>query len=125
VQDILMRLWRSLPSFRGESRIETWVYRVALNAAMTSVKESIRARELRTRLVAKSVLPQGAPPGSNPADILTSFMAELGQVDSSILMMYLDGLNAAEMSSVLGVSENAINVRINRLKQTFSETYID
>lgn len=125
VQDILVRLWRSLPSFRGEAKIETWVYRVALNAAMTSVKDSVRARELRASLTEKSGPPQSAPPGSSAADVLTSFMAELGQIDASILMMYLDGLTAAEMSSVLGISDNAINVRINRLKQKFSETYID
>jgi RNA polymerase sigma-70 factor (ECF subfamily) len=40
VQDILVRLWRSYPSFRSEARIETWIYRVALNAAMTYVKTS-------------------------------------------------------------------------------------
>lgn len=125
VQDILMRLWRSLPNFRGEARIETWVYRIALNAAMTSVKDSIRRRELRASLTEKSGPPQSAVPGSSPADVLTSFMAELGQVDASILMMYLDGLTAGEMSSVLGISDNAINVRINRLKEKFSETYID
>jgi RNA polymerase sigma-70 factor, ECF subfamily len=125
VQEILMRLWRSLPTFRGEARIETWVYRVALNAAMTSVKDSIRARELRTSLTAKSVPIRGAAPGANPADVLASFMAALGPIDASILMMYLDGLTAEEMSSVLGITDNAINVRINRLKQKFSDTYID
>ncbi len=120
-----MRLWRSLPTFRGEARIETWVYRVALNAAMTSVKDSIRRREVRASLTEKAGPPQSSMPGSNPADVLTSFMAELGQVDASILMMYLDGLTAIEMSSVLGISDNAINVRINRLKEKFSEIYID
>jgi RNA polymerase sigma-70 factor, ECF subfamily len=125
VQDILIRLWRSLPGFRGEARVETWVYRVALNAAMTSVKGSIRDRELRASLTEKAGLPQTTVPGSSPADVLTSFLAGLGQVDASILMMYLDGLTASEMSSVLGISDNAINVRINRLKEKFSETYID
>lgn len=120
-----MRLWRSLPNFRGEARIETWVYRVALNAAMTSVKDSIRRRELQASLTEKSGSPQTVLPGSSPADVLTSFMAQLGQVDASILMMYLDGLTASEMSSVLGISDNAISVRINRLKEKFSETYLD
>ena len=124
-QEILVRLWRSLPSFRGEARIETWIYRVALNAAMTSVRSSIRERELRASLTEKAGPPQSAVPGASPADVLTSFMAELGPVDASILMMYLDGLTASEMSSVLGISDNAINVRINRLKEKFSETYID
>lgn len=44
VQEISVRLWRSYPSFRAEAKIETWIYRVALNAAMTHVKASIRQR---------------------------------------------------------------------------------
>ena len=59
------------------------------------------------------------------ADILESFLAALGDIDASILMMYLDGLGAEEMSGVLGISANAISVRINRLKQKFSATYVD
>jgi len=120
-----LRLWRSLPSFRGEAKIETWIYRVALNAAMTSVKETIKSRELRAALVVQSEVAESAAPGANPADVLANFMAGLGDIDASVLMMYLDGLTADEMSSVLGISANAINVRINRLKQKFNDTYID
>ena len=42
VQDILTRLWRSYPSFRGDAKIESWIYRVSLNAAMTHVGEAIK-----------------------------------------------------------------------------------
>ncbi len=124
VQEILVRLWRSLPGFRGEAKIETWIYRVALNAAMTSVKTSIRDRELRASLTTKSAPIQATLPGLNPDDVLSDFVAGLGEIDASILMMYLDGLAADEMSSVLGISDNAINVRINRLKQKFNDTYV-
>ena len=125
VQEILMRLWRSLPGFRGEARVETWIYRVALNTAMTNVKESIRRRELQVALTARSESGQGLAAGASPADVLADFMRGLGDIDASVLMMYLDGLTADEMSAVLGISANAINVRINRLKQKFTDTYID
>jgi RNA polymerase sigma-70 factor (ECF subfamily) len=59
------------------------------------------------------------------ADILESFLARLGDIDASILMMYLDGLTPEEISGVLGIAANTISVRINRLKQKFSDTYID
>jgi len=125
VQEILLRLWRSLPGFRGEARVETWIYRVALNTAMTNVKESIRRRELQVALTARSESGQGLAAGASPADVLADFMRGLGDIDASVLMMYLDGLTADEMSAVLGISANAINVRINRLKQKFTDTYID
>ncbi len=49
----------------------------------------------------------------------------LGDIDAATLMMYLDGLTADEMSKVLGISSNAVNVRVNRLKQKFSDAYVD
>ncbi len=67
---------------------------------------------------------QATLPGLNPDDVLSDFVAGLGEIDASILMMYLDGLAADEMSSVLGISDNAINVRINRLKQKFNDAYV-
>lgn len=59
------------------------------------------------------------------ADVLESFSRMLGDIDAAILMMYLDGLTADEMSRVLGISGNAINVRVNRLKQKFADAYVD
>ena len=125
VQDILMRLWRSYPSFRSDAKVETWIYRVALNASMTYVKGSIREREMQSAIAAQSPSPGTAQAATSMADILASFLARLGDIDASILMMYLDGLTAEEMSGTLGIGANAINVRINRLKQMFSDTYVD
>jgi RNA polymerase sigma-70 factor, ECF subfamily len=126
VQDILMRLWRSYPGFRGDAKVESWVYRVSLNAAMTHVSEAVKARAVNAAMSAQSaVSSEGTTGNASSAQILSDFLDRLGDVDASILMMYMDGLAAAEMSGVLGVSENAVNVRINRIKQRFSETYID
>ena len=124
VQDILMRLWRSYPSYRSEARIETWIYRVALNACMTYVKESIRQREGQAAFIAQSPSSCAAHADTSMGDVLASFLAMLGDIDASILMMYLDGLTAEEMSGILGISGNAIGVRINRLKQKFSDSYV-
>jgi RNA polymerase sigma-70 factor (ECF subfamily) len=124
VQDILVRLWRSYPNYRADARIETWIYRVALNASMTYVKESIRERERQAALIAQSPSPGAVQAGTSMGDVLASFLATLGDIDASILMMYLDGLTAEEMSGILGISGNAIAVRINRLKQKFSDTYV-
>lgn len=125
VQDIWMRLWRSFAGFRSEAKVETWIYRVALNAAMTHLKGTIRERETLEAVVARTQSIPAAPEYRSMEDILASFLGQLGDIDASILMMYLDGLTAEEMSGVLGISANAIAVRVNRLKQKFSDTYVD
>jgi RNA polymerase sigma factor (sigma-70 family) len=126
VQDILTRLWRSYSGFRGDSKVESWIYRVSLNAAMTHVSQTVRARALLAAMSAQSAAAtEGMSGGASPAQILSDFLNRLGDVDAAILMMYMDGLTAGEMSSVLGITENAINVRINRMKQKFSDAYVD
>jgi RNA polymerase sigma-70 factor, ECF subfamily len=126
VQDILTRLWRSYPAFRGDAKVESWIYRVSLNAAMTHVSETIKARTLQGAISARATAePEGSPAGASTSQILSDFLSRLGEVDASILMMYMDGLTAEEMSGVLGITANAISVRINRLKQKFSDAYVD
>jgi RNA polymerase sigma-70 factor (ECF subfamily) len=124
-QEILIRLWKSYPRFRGEAKVETWIYRVALNTAMTYLKGTIRNRRLHTAIVAKSIPTDASPVGAETDDLVVKFSSSLGDIDASVLMMYLDGLSADAISEVLGISANAINVRINRMKQKFIETYVE
>jgi len=125
VQDILTRLWRSYGGFRGDSKVESWIYRVALNAAMTHLSEAGRARTLHAAMSAQPVATVETPGRASPADILCDFLSRLGDVDASILMMYMDGFTSDEISGVLGITGNAINVRINRMKQKFNDAYVD
>jgi RNA polymerase sigma-70 factor, ECF subfamily len=125
VQDILTRLWRSFAGFRGDAKVESWIYRVALNAAMTHVTAKVRLRDLHAAVSAQSAATEGMPSGASAANILSDFLSRLGDVDASILMMYMDGLTADEMSGVLGITSNAINVRINRMRQKFTDVYVE
>ena len=125
VQDILTRLWRSHARFRGDSKVESWVYRVALNAAMTHLSDAAKVRSLHAAMSAQPTATVEATGVASPADILSDFLRRLGDVDASILMMYMDGLAANEISGVLGITSNAVNVRINRMKQKFNEAYVD
>jgi RNA polymerase sigma-70 factor (ECF subfamily) len=125
VQDILTRLWRSYASFRGDSKVESWIYRVALNAAMTHLSEAAKARTLREAVFTQPPATAETAGGASLADILSDFLSRLGDVDASILMMYMDGLTAEEISGVLGITGNAINVRINRMKQKFNDAYVE
>lgn len=123
-QEILEQLWRSYKSFRGESKPETWIYRVGVNTAMTRLRKSVKQREA-VALASEQVGGAALPGERCQADILQDFIRILNDVDASILMMYLDGLTGQEMASVLGIKVNSIQVRINRMKSLFSERYVE
>jgi RNA polymerase sigma-70 factor (ECF subfamily) len=123
-QEIVMQLWRSFASFKGHSSRETWLYQVALNTASTFVTKTIKHRELQ-QVLAQIVKPELAVTQENcQAEILNKFMNTLSDIDSSILMMYLDGLSSDEIASVVGISDNAVRLRIKRIKATFENEFI-
>jgi RNA polymerase sigma-70 factor, ECF subfamily len=124
-QEICMALWRSFATFRGESSIDTWLYRIALNTAMTSVRRLVRNREKHETLQRANSGEGAAPEGMSQVDILNEFIASLNEVDASVLLMYLDGLTGEQIGQVLGIKANAIGVRVNRIKEKFSATYVD
>ena len=121
-QEILEQLWKSCAGFRGDAEITTWLYRVAFNTAMTRLRS--KARRISTVPEDPQTPDIASPGGLCQAEILEDFLASRGEVDRSVLMMYLDGLSGQQMADVLGLSLGAVQVRINRLKQDFSERYV-
>lgn len=120
-QEILMQLWRSFESFKGEASRETWVYKVALNTACTFVRQSVKQKESAEMPIGNQIQPAQ---DNCQADILTSFMNQLSDIDASILMMYLDGLPSEDTADVVGISSNAVRARIKRIKQEFEHQFI-
>ncbi len=123
-QEILMQLWRSFTTFKGHSSRETWLYQVALNTASSFVTKTIKHKELQ-KVLAEIVKPDSAAVQENcQAEILNKFMHTLSDTDSSILMMYLDGLSSDQIATVVGISDNAVRLRIKRIKATFENEFI-
>lgn len=124
VQEILLALWRSFADFRGDSRVETWVYKVALNTALSGVRRKVSSRK-RDQRYRGLYLEQSGQTSFPESDILTEFLNSLNEIDASVMMMTLDGMTPQEIKDVIGVSINATTVRINRIKQKYIERFVD
>ena len=123
-QEILLQLWRSFESFNGESKQETWVFKVALNTACTFVRAAVKQKEIKQSPLHQSMQELQPTQESCQADILNRFMDGLNDTDASLLMMYLDGLSSDDSATVLGISSNAVRSRIKRIKNEFETNYI-
>ncbi|MFB3904520.1 MAG: RNA polymerase sigma factor [Acidobacteriota bacterium] len=121
-QEILLQMWKGLESFRGKSACSTWVYRVALNTAITFRRKNGRRidpgplEECGHDPVASSSV-------STEIVILDDFLQSLGKIDRAVFLLYLEDLSYREISEVTGLSESHVGVRINRLKKTFIQRY--
>jgi RNA polymerase sigma factor (sigma-70 family) len=121
-QEIAMALWTALPRFRGDSSERTWVYRVAHNTAISFVTRR-RRRDLREHADEPPFEPAAAT--NLEADLiererrarLWHAVRELPLADRQIVTLHLEGLTAAEVSAVTGVSAGAVATRLTRIRQ--------
>ena len=126
LQDVLVQLWSSIPAFRGDCRLSTWVYKVALNTALAT-RRAERKRKQRYRPlveVDERIDPGAGPDGQGVAaavERLYVAIRQLPEADRSLVLLHLDGLSYREMADVLGISENNVGVRLNRVRRKLGE----
>jgi RNA polymerase sigma-70 factor (ECF subfamily) len=117
-QEIVLQLWKSYSGFKGEAKISTWMYRVALNTAITRLRKTKR-RPDNQRLDNDNF--NIAEVANNRLDI--QFSVELQQAinmlnrfDRALMMLYLDEKSYSEIAEIMGISESNVGVKINRIK---------
>ncbi len=119
-QEILLQLWLSIPRFRGNATETTWIYRVSLNTVLAWRRGQVRQRKrFPIALVDPARLQaRGRPlPQDNTVRQLYSAIRQLPPADTSVILMYLDGLSYDQMAEVLGITSNNVGVRIHRSKK--------
>jgi RNA polymerase sigma-70 factor (ECF subfamily) len=126
-QDVLLQIWSSIPAFRGEAKETTWIYRVAFNTALAWRRGEQRRRVKNETFLKFDTSPQSQPSHADARpeqEIVTQLYAairELPKVDASLALMHLDGLSYQEMADVLGISENYVGVKLNRIRKQLAE----
>lgn len=124
-QEILMQIWRSLPNFRGDAAPGAWLYRVALNTALTWRRRE-RVRDYSsTRHVEKASAPVVPPASRSETAILEEFLGGLRSSERSLLLLYMEGLSYQEIADITGASPGSLGIRIHRIKKSFKERYLE
>ena len=116
-QEIIIQVWRSIPSFRNESSVTTWLYRISLN---TSIKWTTRQRKHNQTEPLEEVHHLLHETGSPLDDRLVWLYEEiykLDEIDRSIAVLLLDGFSYKEMANLLGITESNVGVKIMRIKK--------
>ena len=118
-QEIAIQLWRSFPSFDARCRFSTWMYRIALNVAISFFRrESTRRRYALAddeRLL--NAIDESATQSAE-IQALYEFIEGLDALNKALVLLHLDGNSYLEIAEVLGISETNVATRLSRLKQT-------
>jgi RNA polymerase sigma-70 factor (ECF subfamily) len=122
LQEIGLALWTALPSFRGDASERTWLYRVAHNTAIGFVMRQRRRAKHEEPGAAPDCPASGTSPEENAIDAqhrerLWAAVRALPMTDRQLVVLHLEGLTAADIEAVTGLSSGSIATRLTRVRQ--------
>lgn len=118
-QEIVIQLWKSFENFRNESKISTWMYRVALNTALTEKRRG----KTKASIIFPGLLNEDKVEENDSSshqeniNLLYGAIAKLTEVEKAIVMLYLVDSSYEEMEEVLGISQGTLRVKMNRIRE--------
>lgn len=117
-QEITIQLWRAYPSFRGDAKFSTWMYRVALNTAITlyrKSKRSIKAQDYE-KVSFKIEYQDYDPTADKQIKLMYEAVKQLNDIDKALVFLYLEDKTYEEIADTLGISNVNARVRMSRIK---------
>ena len=116
-QEVVLNLWKSFPSYRGDSTVTTWVYRIAMNTCITFLRRSNTRPQ--TIPLTKDVAWQFAADDEKAAQIqeLYQLICQLGKLERALILLWLEERSYQEMADILGISKANVAVKLNRTKE--------
>jgi len=115
-QDIVLQLWKAFPSFRGESKLSTWIYSVSLNTILAKIrKQKRRIQEAYDEPL--STIPANAIIGvDDDVQLLKMIIETLEEEDKAVVILYLEGYKNKEIASMLRMTATNVSTRLHRVK---------
>lgn len=119
-QEIVLQLWKSYMLFRKEAKFSTWMYRIALNTAITLNKKSIWFDNFKTKIIDDYVITEDYN-YSEDIKILYKAISKLNKIEKAIIMLWLEEKKYSEIAEIIGISEKYVSVKIVRSKKKLAQ----
>lgn len=127
VQEMLFQLWRSFDKYDDRFKYSTWIYRIALNVAISFYRKSSAKKE-QTAAIEEAenivILPE-----SNETDsrlmLLEKFINELKELDKALITLYLEEKSHQEISEILGISISNVATKVGRIKEKLKQRFAE
>ncbi|MBP7962532.1 MAG: RNA polymerase sigma factor [Caldilineaceae bacterium] len=127
VQDMVVQLWRSFDRFDGRAKFSTWMYRVAMNVAISAARSQTRRIQDALPLDEAGLeIPVEEPWLADEGDdlrLLHQMIGRLDELNRALIILYLDGYSHAEIGEIMGLSATNVSTRINRIKQRWQNDF--
>ncbi|MEO7530823.1 MAG: sigma-70 family RNA polymerase sigma factor [Sediminibacterium sp.] len=119
-QDVFIKVWQHFGSFRNESSISTWIYRIAANTCLTHLRKASTKKEIKTANFADTAAAEYNNETELKLKLMYGCIQKLDETGKLIILMVLEGVEYQEIAEVAGVTEETLRVRIHRIKNSLS-----
>ncbi len=118
-QEIVIQLWKAFPKFKGESKWSTWMYRVAINTAITGLrKEKHFIQSFEPNMLPTEISDSTTYKAKEEQfQQLYAAIEQLNEIEKAIVMLYLEEKSYEEMEEILGITSGNLRVKMNRIKE--------
>ena len=115
-QDTLVNLWKGMEAFKEQSKLDTWIYRVALNTCISQERKKKR-KSARVPMEMDISLYQDNDADTLQVKMLHKRIGRLGMVDRAIVLLWLEDLSYEEIGQIVGISATHVGVKLYRIKE--------
>lgn len=120
-QEITLQAWKAYAGFRGEAKFSTWLYRVALNTAITFFRKEKRKPDIYSTDTVPDREYDDGDPKAEQVNAMYAAIGQLSRVDKAIVMLYLEDFSYIEIGEMMGITANNVAVKMNRIKTKLKE----
>jgi RNA polymerase sigma factor (sigma-70 family) len=126
VQEITIQLWKSFDHYNSAYKYSTWIYRIALNVAISFIQKENR-RKNRTHPLNDSIFDFTETTVTNETEqninLLQQFVSELKELDKALMLLYLEEKSHKEIAEIMGISETNVATKIGRIKTSLKQKF--
>lgn len=124
-QEITIQLWKAFPKYDVNLKFSTWIYRIALNIAISHYRKSRTKSNLFARYDDKAYNTPAVEPETSDKRLmlLEKFISDLKELDKALILLYLDGKKHEEIADILGISVSNAGTKIGRIKQLLKQKF--
>ncbi|SHN42561.1 RNA polymerase sigma factor [Chitinophaga sp. CF418] len=124
IQEIVYQLWRSFGGYNDQYKYSTWLYRIALNVAISFYRKDSKRAGRTSGLTADIIIAAEEEEDTGPQlKLLQRFISELPELDRAIMILYLEEKSYREIAEILGLTETNIATKINRIKNKLKRKF--
>ncbi|MCJ8163908.1 sigma-70 family RNA polymerase sigma factor [Pontibacter sp. E15-1] len=125
-QEIMLQLWKSFGRYNDQYKVSTWMYRIALNVAISFYRKNLARQQVLVPISENTAHPANEEPQNHEQQLalLEQFISELKELDKALMLLYLEQKGQREIADILGISASNVSTKIARIKDNLKKKFL-